>query len=111
MANLSELTIQGKHIDLVPQTRVQRRQITISRGGTSVTWGPGVKFGPGVTLAGAPVDPSTQRIVPTPGVFEEVVTWVSFKIEGYKIDAEVFATNACSTTREIAQRMTNTFDL
>ena len=79
LAVLFDLAVQGKHIDLTPQKRVEERRVTVSAaGGGSVSWGPGVTFGGGVSVMGAPVDPRTQRIVPTPGVTEKIENWVSF---------------------------------
>src|SRR5262249_15090927 len=131
---LSDLAVQGKHIDLVPQKRQEERRITATdpKGG-SVSWGkdgltlgkgasiglgPGgsISFGPGgvrfsgsVSAMGAPIDPATQRVVPGMGVVDREEIWVSFKLEGYAVDAAEFCRQACTKTRQIAVEMTNKF--
>ena len=68
-------------------------------------------FGGGVSVMGAPINPATQRIVPTPGVTEKIETWVSFVIEGYHVNAAGFCKEACQKTRKIAEEMTGVFGL
>lgn len=109
---LNDLAVQGKHIDLVPQKRNETVQITVTgAGGGSVSWGPGVSFGSGVYVVGAPVDPQTQRIVPTPGVSEKMETWVSFMIQGHDVDAGEFCRNACRDTRLMVTHLSDKFGL
>lgn len=109
---LSELAAASKHIDLVPQKRTEERRITVTgQGSGSVSWGPGVSFGSGVSIMGAPVDPITQRIVPTHGVTEKIDIWVSFLIDGYNVNALSFCADACTNVRRIAINMTTRFNL
>ena len=109
---LNDLAVQGKHIDLVPQKREEARRITVARPRDgAVSWGPGVTFGGGVSVMGAPIDPTTQRIMSTPGVTETIETWVSFVIEGYGVNAAGFCADACRSTRQIAEEMTARFRL
>lgn len=56
---------------------------------------------------GAPVDPRTQRIVPTPGVTEQMEIWVSFILEGYGVNALGFCKEACQKTRVLIEEMVN----
>lgn len=101
-----------EHIDLVPQKRHEARQITVTgAGGGTVSWGSGVTFGSGVSVMGAPIDPRTQRIVPTPDVTEKIENWVSFIIDGHGVNAAGFCKEACEGTRRIVQEMTDNFDL
>jgi len=107
---LNELAIASKHIDLIPQRRMAQRRMTVTDGGgNSVSWGPGVTFGSGVSIMGAPVDARTQRIVPTAGISETQEVWVSFLIEGYNIDPLSFCADACRQVRGIANYMTGRF--
>ena len=108
---VNDLAIASKHIDLVPQTRSEERRTIVSGSGGSVSWGPGVVFGAGVSILGAPVDPRTQRIVPTRGITETIEVWVSFKIRGYDGNAAGLCREACAGTRRIATEMTNSFGL
>ena len=60
---------------------------------------------------GAPIDPTTQRIIPTPGVSEQVEIWVSFIFDNYGIDALRFCKEACQKTRTLIEEMVNVFKL
>jgi len=106
LAVLADLANQGKHIDLVPQKRIEDRRITVERqGGGAVSWNSGVQFGRGVSVMGAPIDPTTQRIVPTPGVTEKIETWVSFLIQEHNVNAAGFCKEACDKVRRIIVEM------
>lgn len=64
---LHDLARVNKHQDFTPQTRTETRRIRASGGGAVVEWDPGaVTFGQGVSIGGVPVDPRTQRPVPSP---------------------------------------------
>ena len=108
---LSEVATEGKHVDLIPQTKTVQRHTVIKSGLGMVLFGPGVKFGNGVSIMGAPVDPKTQRIVPTPGVKEEITDWVSFQISGYGVEALDFLKSATQNTRKLVQEFWTTFSL
>jgi len=79
LGQFNKLNNHNKHQDLVEQTRTESRQVTVSRGGGSVSWGPGVTFGGGVSVMGVPIDPRTQLPVPNDVVKTDVVTWVDFR--------------------------------
>lgn len=111
LAILNDLAVQGKHIDLVPQKRTEQRVTTVTRLGVGAIRHRGVRFSRGIRIMGAPVDPATQRIMPTPGVTETVELWVSFEIQGYGVNAASFADNACRKVRYIATEISTTFDL
>jgi hypothetical protein len=85
----NKLNNHNKHQDLVEQTRLEVKQVKVSTGGGSVSWGPGVKFGSGVSVMGVPIDPKTQLPVPNSVVKTEVITWVDFKFK--EIDKSVLA--------------------
>jgi hypothetical protein len=154
LAVLFDLAVQGKHIDLVPQKRVESKTTTVTGpAGGAVSWGPGgiafsggsfgsggagisgggsirgggsisfgeggsITFGPEGTrfagkmaVMGAPIDPLTQPIIPTPGHSQRVEIWVSFLIDGHGVDAGGFCKEACQETRRIVQEMTERFGL
>ena len=93
-----------KHTGLVPQKRQEDRRVTVTgAGGGSVSWGPGVTFGPGVSVMGAPVNPQTQMPVPTPTTKTTVEIWVSFLIEGTDVNALGFCKQAVAGTEEIVE--------
>lgn len=110
---LNDLAVQGKHIDLVPQVRVEEQRITVSKqGGGAVSWNPGnVRFGGGVSIMGAPIDPRTQRIAQTPGIIERLEKWVSFLVSGHGINALGFCGDTCRNTRQIVEDMSQRFGL
>jgi hypothetical protein len=67
LAYLHALARVNKHQDFTPQTRTETTHIRASSGGGAVEWNPSaVTFGPGVSIFGVPVDPRTQRPVPSP---------------------------------------------
>ena len=108
---LGEVTNKGKHIDLVPQKKVTvlgRTKVT-GAGGGSVSWGPGVTFGSGVSIMGAPVDPKTQRIVPTTGVHETREYWVSFILGDYGVNALDFCLKCRANVGEIVTKIERDF--
>ena len=106
---LAEIAAEGKHVILTPQKRTETRRIKVSRsGGGSASWDPSlVKFRGEVSVVGAPIDPSTQRIIPTPGVTEQVEVWVSFILEDYGVNALGFCKEACQKTRALIEEMLN----
>jgi hypothetical protein len=111
---VNDLAVAGKHIDLLPQKKHETKRINVtSASGGSVSWDPsGVRFGgSGVRIAGAPIDPATQRIVPTPGVTETIETWVSFMIADHNVSAFPFCTTAVENTRKLLTEMDEQFDL
>lgn len=108
---LDDLALQGKHIDLLLQRRVEDRRTTVSRGSSSVSWNSGVRFSGNVSVMGAPIDPRNQRIVPTPGVTERVEIWVSFVIDGHNVNAASFCQEACRQVRRIVTEMSKEFGL
>ncbi len=79
LGQFNRLNNHNKHQDLVEQTRTENRQVTVSRGGGSVSWGPGVTFGGGVSVMGVPIDPRTQMPVPNREATTTVTTWVDFR--------------------------------
>src|SRR5918912_1303759 len=89
------LTNENKHRRLTPQEKTRNRRVRVdTAGGGAVEWTPGpgaaevgfgeggsiefgpgggisfgpggVRFGPGVSIGGVPVDPRTQRPAPSP---------------------------------------------
>jgi len=97
---------------LTPQKREEARQITVSGPSGEVSWDESsVKFGTGVNIMGAPVDPRTQRIVPTPGVTEKVEVWVSFILEDYGVNALGFCKEVYQKTRALVEEMINVLQL
>ncbi len=110
---LAKIAPEGKHVELIPQKRTETRRITVSGpGGGSVSWDQSaVKFGAGVSVVGAPIDPRTQRIVPTPGVTEQVEIWVSFIFDSYGVNALGFCKEACQKTRVLIKEMLDVLQL
>jgi hypothetical protein len=79
LGKFNKLNNHNKHQDLVEQTRYEARHVTVSKGSGSVSWGPGVTFGSGVSVLGVSIDHRTQMPVPNNVVQTEVVTWVDFR--------------------------------
>jgi len=110
---LAKIAAKGKHVILTPQKRIETRRIKVSRpDGSSVSWDPSsVKFGAGVRTLGAPIDPRTQRIIPTPGVTEQVEIWVSFIFDDYGVNALGFCKEAYQKTHALIEEMVNVLQL
>ncbi len=81
LGDFNKLNNHNKHQDLVEQTRTESRRVTVSRGQGSVSWGPGVTFGGGVSVMGVPIAPNTQMPVPNTVANTEVVVWVDFRFQ------------------------------
>lgn len=75
------LNNKNKHVTLVPQIRREFTQTSVSAPGGSISWGPGVTFGSGVSVMGVPIDPRTQLPIPNNVVKTERITWVSFEFD------------------------------
>ena len=89
LGSFNRVNNENKHTALVEQTRVEVEQVRATMpGGGSVSWNPAsVRFGPGVSIGGVPVDPSTQMPVPHPALKVERVTWVDFEFAGIGVSA------------------------
>lgn len=110
---LAKIVPLGKHVKLIPQKRTEEiGRISVSRSSGKVSWSPSnVRFGKGVGIMGALIDPTTQRIIPTPGVNEQVEILVSFVFNNYGIDALRFCKEACEKTRALITEMVNALKL
>ncbi len=117
---LDQLAVHGKHIDLVPQTKIEQKWISVSGSSGQSTfqasWNPdAVRFGSGpgvfISIGGAPIDPRTQRIVPTEGVAEKLEIWVSFVLVGYGVNALTFCEEAVKQTHDMVEEMSSLFGL
>jgi hypothetical protein len=84
----NKLNNENKHDRLVAQTRTESKNITvIGQRGSSVSWGPGVTFGNGISIMGVPIDPTTQLPISNNIVKTEIITWVDFQFEDINISA------------------------
>lgn len=101
LGQFNKLNNHNKHQDLVEQTRTEQRQVTVSRGDSSVSWGPGVTFGSGVSVVGVPIDPKTQMPVPNSVANTEVVTWVDFKFADIDQQVLPFIEKSIANIRQV----------
>jgi len=108
---LTKIAGEAKHVRLIPQKRMEKiNRISVSRPGGAVSWDPSsVRFGAGVSVMSARINPNTQRIVPTPGVIEKVEMLVAFTFDDYGIDALAFCKESCQKTRSLIEEMLNVF--
>jgi hypothetical protein len=85
----NKINNDNKHSNLVEQTQTEIEEIRVtSQNGTRVSWNrKGVTFGPGVYIAGVPVNPNTQLPVPNPSQKVEKIVWVDFQFAGMGISA------------------------
>jgi hypothetical protein len=88
LSKFNKINNENKHNNLVEQTRIETRTVNVtSPGRGSVSWGPGVTFGSGVSIMGVPVDPRTQLPMQNNLVKTEIITWVDFKFRDIDISA------------------------
>jgi len=89
LGDFNRVNIENKHGDLLEQTRIESERVSVSGpGGGKVSWDPrAVRFGPGVSIGGVPVDPRTQLPVPHPSQRVERVIWVDFHFDGIGVSA------------------------
>jgi hypothetical protein len=77
-ARIRELA-NKKHTSLVPQVRQEQSRVSVARAGSGgVSWGPGVTFGGGVSVMGAPIEPQTQMPAHNHGIDVSKEIWVNF---------------------------------
>ncbi len=81
LGQFNKLNNHNKHQDLVEQTRIEARHVTVSGGGGSVSWTPGVTFTGNVGVMGVRIDPRTQLPVPNNSVKTQVTIWVDFRFK------------------------------
>ncbi|MCH7650514.1 MAG: hypothetical protein IIA63_05050 [Nitrospinae bacterium] len=83
LGKFNKLNNNNKHQDLEEQTKTEARHVKVTspQSGGSVSWGPGVTFGRGVSVMGARIDPTTQMPVANSQVKTEVTIWVDFKFK------------------------------
>lgn len=81
---------KNTHITLVPQKRTETQRIKSTHvGGGSVSWDPNsVRFGSGVYINGAPVNPLTQMPINTPDTIITKEIWVDFIFDGTAISSD-----------------------
>lgn len=81
LADFATVTNDIKHSQLTPQTKNEvERVVSTHSGGGQVSWNPGaVKFGSGVWINGAPINPVTQMPSATPETTVTREIWVDFR--------------------------------
>jgi hypothetical protein len=73
LRTLNQLARTNKHNTFSAQTRNEEHRREVRKAGGVVSWGQGVRFGPGVSIMGETVDPATQR---TPSTVDVIyVAW------------------------------------
>lgn len=87
LGHFNRLNNENKHGDLVEQTRHEAQETRVTGQGGQVRWTSGVKFGPGVSVLGVPIDPRTQLPIPHPSINVERITWVDFQFAGIGVSA------------------------
>jgi hypothetical protein len=99
----NRLNNENKHGNLVEQTRTETHQITVTNkgGGGSVSWGPGVTFGGGVSIMGVPINPSTQLPVPHASQTVKKMIWVDFRFAGIDASAITLLSDSINGVKAI----------
>jgi hypothetical protein len=106
LGQFNQLNNENKHQDLVEQTRTETRHVSVSApGGGSVSWGPGVTFGGGVSVMGVPIDPRTQLPVPNNQVKTQIIIWVDFKFKDNGLSVMPFAQDSINRVENIFRQL------
>jgi hypothetical protein len=105
LGHFNKLNNENKHQDLVEQTRTESRYVTISGGGGSVSWGPGVTFGRGVSVMGVPIDSTTQLPIPNNKVKTDIVIWVDFQFRESGASVLLFVEQSLTKVDEIFREL------
>jgi hypothetical protein len=101
LSYFNSLNNENKHQDLVEQTRTESPRVTVSRKEGSVSWGPGVTFGGGVSVMGVPIDPRTQLPIPNNQVKTEKVIWVDFRFKDNDLSVLPFIEQSLKKVEQI----------
>lgn len=104
-----EIANENKHQNLLPQERKETRTVKVSRGQGSVSWGPGVNFGKGVSVMEVPIDPNTQMPIPNDLVTTEVTLWVDFRFSEVNESVLPLLKKALNGISEINRNVGNKF--
>lgn len=107
LGQFNALNNNNKHQDLVEQTRIESRRVSVTSptGGGGVSWGAGVTFGSGVRVMGVPIDPRTQLPVPNNQVKTEIVTWVDFKFKDNGASVTPFIQASIEKVRDLHEHL------
>jgi len=105
LGHFNKLNNENKHQDLVEQTRTESRHVTVSNAGRSVSWGPGVTFGDGVSVLGVPIDPRTQLPVPNNQAKTDIVIWVDFCFKENRLSALPFIEQSLKKVEQVFRRL------
>ncbi len=94
-----------KHIRLTPQTKTETKRVTVSCGNSSISWGPGVTFGKGVSVMGVPIDPTTQMPIPNNVAETKVENWVSFLFKDSNVNVLWLCKKSVEEGEKIIQKI------
>lgn len=110
LKNFNKLNNSNKHDNLVEQTREEQEQIHVTdkNGSGVVSWMPGaVRFGPGVSIMGVPVNPNTQMLVPSSSTSVKKIIWIDFQFEEIKTSAIFLMKESLKGIEEISKQIFN----
>ncbi len=111
LTHFNDLNNENKHEKLVEQKSTETKTVKVSsnQSGGSVSWGPGVTFGSGISVMGVPIDPRTQMPVPNNITTTEVIIWVDFRFDSIDVSALWLLKESLTKIKEIvsivAQRL------
>ncbi len=109
LSSFNKINNENKHEQLTPQKRTETKRINVqANNGASVSWNPSsVRFGSGVSIAGVPVNPSTQMPVPSNIQTVTIETWVDFQFEGTGVSAIWLVKESLKNVKEIFNDLKN----
>ncbi len=116
---LSMYAVEGKHIRLTPQKRIQQKRLNIKSGGSSVSIGEGanIKLGTGAgifiggrrIMGGQTINTDSEVIYGDPNLDVSREIWVSFNFEGTNINSLGLCKESLQKSKELVENFTKLF--
>lgn len=108
LTHFNDLNNENKHEKLVEQKKTETKIVKVSsnQGDGSVSWGPGVTFGSGVSIMGVPINPNTQMPATNNITTTEVTIWVDFKFHSIDVSALLLLKDSLKKNKEIVAKVT-----
>jgi hypothetical protein len=104
LPELASLANENKHANLTPQTRTEDERITVRSSNGAISWNPGqIKFSPGISVLGAPIDHRTQLPISGPGHAVSREIWVDFKFASTGLSVLPLLAKCVTGTRRIVE--------
>ncbi|MBD3362149.1 hypothetical protein GF362_00335 [Candidatus Dojkabacteria bacterium] len=113
LGKFADITSKLKHMELIPQKKTEQTRISSENNTSSskVSWDPNsVKFGNGVYINQAYVNPTTQLPVRHPNNVVRKEIWVSFLFDGHDVSVLPFLKQCLNGVEKITETLYKSLD-